>query len=732
MMKAVAGRTCRFTVITDSLLRIEEDMSGQFENRPTQTVVNRDFASPKVQVLRDNNQHEIEIETDSFHLYYDGGRLNSESLYIDLKKGHATYGNRWYFGADNDSHRQNLGGTIRTLDKIDGATDLGKGIMSKDGYSYLDDSKSFIYQTKTDSFTKRESETVDGYLFCYGRDYQKSLSDFYQLTGPTPLLPRYALGNWWSRFYQYTQTSYQELMEKFAQKDVPINVCVLDMDWHKFDIPQKYGSGWTGYSWNKELFPEPEKLLKWLHENGEKVTLNVHPAAGIRAFEDNYQKACATMGMDPKKGEPISFDLENPKFRKAYFEDIHHQLEHQGVDFWWIDWQQGLAKSENKMDPLWLLNHYHYQDNNRRTNGNGLILSRYAGPGSHRYPLGFSGDTVISWKSLNFQPQFTITAANIGYTWWSHDIGGHMHGSFDGELATRWLQLGVFSPINRLHSSNNLFSGKEPWNYRLDYEKSQEKFLRLRTKLVPYLDSANYQTHVAGIPIVKPLYYDFPKNDNAYAIKNEYFFGAQMLVSPITQPHDKTTQMSHATTWLPEGKWIDYFTHLPYNGATVIKNYRDIDKMPVFVKKGAIIVTNPDSMANINDLPEKLEVEIFSGANGKFELFEHQGKKIARTKFTWDDQEQKLSIVVEDPEHIVPEKRTIQKVIYKDNPEQIFSEMRFRIQRAKIEFDLKQKLYDSFTAKNYNYSQFINLLNTLDDDNLRSSLSEVAFIRESF
>lgn len=117
------------------------------------------------------------------------------------------------------------------------------------------------------------------------------------------------------------------------------------------------------------------------------------------------------------------------------------------------------------LDPLWLLNHYHYQDSCKNAEG-GVILSRYAGPGSHRYPVGFSGDTIISWNSLRFQPYFTATASNIGYSWWSHDIGGHMLGDYDEELQTRWLQFGVFSPITRLHSSRSPFNSKEPWFFQ--------------------------------------------------------------------------------------------------------------------------------------------------------------------------------------------------------------------------------------------------------------------------
>ncbi len=734
MNKIVQGDKYRFTVITDDLVRIEEDPTGKFEDRQTTAVVNRDFADPQVEVLEKHNGHKLEIITSGFHLYYDGGKFDPDTLYIDVAKAHSLYQNRWYYGTENDARHKNLKGTARTLDHADGAIPLEDGIMSKDGFSYLDDSKSFVYDDKKDEFIPRDHSVVDIYFFSYGLNYQKELADFYKLTGPTPLIPRYALGNWWSRYYPYSADQYKELMTKFEEKDIPINVSVLDMDWHKNNsqVPRKYGSAWTGYSWNKELIPNPPELLNWLHKHHKKVTLNLHPASGIRAFEDSYSKVASDLNLDIKNEEPAAFDIADPKFRRVYFDDVHHPLEKEGVDFWWIDWQQGTAKTNDKLDPLWLLNHYHFEDNVLRNNGEGLILSRYAGPGSHRYPLGFSGDTVISWDSLDFQPYFTITAANIGYTWWSHDIGGHMRGSFDGELATRWLQFGVFSPINRLHSSNNLFSGKEPWNYREDFEKSQEKFMRLRDKLLPYIDTANYNTHKNGVPIVKPLYYDYPENDNAYEQRNEYVFGSHMLVSPITSPHDGKTRMGHSVTWLPEGKWVDYFTNLPYNGGSVIKTYRSIDDMPVFVKQGSIIVTTPDYMSDISKLSKDLTVEVFPGVDASYELVEHQGTKIAVTKFFWNEKDQKLDWQCDDPDKLIPADRVIKIKVRQYNSKDIEHELYKRLQAAYISFDLKQKVYNMFISADYDYAKFINFLNTLDDADLKSSLSEAAYIKESY
>lgn len=151
----------------------------------------------------------------------------------------------------------------------------------------------------------------------------------------------------------------------------------------------------------------------------------------------------------------------------------------------------------------------------------------YSGPGSQRYPVGFSGDTVITWESLDFQPYFTATTFNIGYSWWSREIGGHMWGYRDDELITRWIQLGVFSPINRLHSSNSCFIRKEPWCFEEKTENIIKNWLRLRHRLFLYIYTMNYRTHTELEPLVQPMYYTYPKNSAAYEVKNQIFFGSE-------------------------------------------------------------------------------------------------------------------------------------------------------------------------------------------------------------
>mgnify|MGYP002230016051 FL=1 len=151
-------------------------------------------------------------------------------------------------------------------------------------------------------------------------------------------------GNWWSRYHKYTEQEYKELMERFEREQIPFSVAVIDMDWHLVDIDPKYGSGWTGYTWNREFFPDPKEFMDWLHKRNMKITLNVHPADGVRAYEQAYERVAKRMGIDPDSQEPVQFDVTDRHFLEVYFEELHHPLEEKGVDFWWLDWQQGRSQ----------------------------------------------------------------------------------------------------------------------------------------------------------------------------------------------------------------------------------------------------------------------------------------------------------------------------------------------------------------------------------------------------
>ncbi|MBE5826060.1 MAG: DUF5110 domain-containing protein [Butyrivibrio sp.] len=617
----VTGENYRITVLTDRLIRLEYREDNAFEDRMSKTVVNRSF--PKVPYEERRAGNGIEIETKSLLLKYDEKPFSTLGLSIELK----SEGTVWHYSITYGNTDGNLMGTARTLDGCDGGLFLEEGIFGRKGFAVLNDSDSPVVVSGAEdgpanySYENRKGEGLDIYFFGYGKDFFGGLKDFYTLCGKTPMIPRYALGNWWSRYYRYTEESYKEVVDKFEELQIPLSVAVIDMDWHLTEVDPKYGSGWTGYTWNSELFPDYKRFLKMLHERKLATTLNLHPADGIRGFECMYKEMAGRVGIDPETEEPVEFDLADPVFRKAYFDVVMNPYEEDGVDFWWIDWQQGTGRGKDDVDPLFLLNHYHYHDQEKR-NRRPMIFSRYAGPGSHRYPVGFSGDTVMTWKSLDFQPYFTSTSSNIGYGFWSHDIGGHMMGDKNNERLIRWIQFGVFSPIMRLHSSSSSFLNKEPWVMEEPYKGLMTKYMRLRHQLIPYLYTESRRANEDDRPLIRPAYYLLPDDERAYRVRNEYGFGEELLVGAITKPMDDELKMSAVNMILPEGRWFDIFSGRIYKGGTMRKFYRRLDDIPVLMGEGGVVPMSLEDRKNGTDNPGSLRLYVGFGKDGSYEMYE--------------------------------------------------------------------------------------------------------------
>ncbi len=620
----------RITILQDRLFRIEKSVKRKFRDDATLCVWYRNM--PKQEF--------------SVHLSDDVAIITTQKCRLIIKTSRSEC-KVVIDGEEKDiNNKGNLLGTYRTLDVCDGnyyidyaknkkrKIKLSDGVCSTTGVAVIDDVNTLTLG-KNGEVIGETGDGSDEYVFAYGKDFRDAVKALYMITGKTPLIPRFALGNWWSRYYYYSDREYLKLLNRFEEHDVPLTVATIDMDWHysnyldeEKEITKKgrntefYGgnNGWTGYSWNKNLFPDYRAFLKKIKEKNLKITLNLHPADGIRWFEDCYEDMAKAMGIDPSTGEEINFNIADPNFINNYFSIIHKPYEKDGVDFWWIDWQQGTETQMKGLDPLWSLNHYHFMDNG--LNHKPLILSRFAGVGSHRYPLGFSGDTLITWKTLEYLPYFTATASNIGYTWWSHDIGGHMLGNMDEELYVRHIQFGVFSPINRLHCSNDPTTTKEPWVYGNGAGMIAMDWFRFRHRLIPFLYSCDYRTNTDGIALVEPLYYEWQNIPDAYEMKSEYLFGRDFVVAPVYTPLEKDGY-SHTEVWIPEGTWTDIFTGDVYKaGKGGIKKtlLRKLESIPVLARSGAILPLSCDK-GNFAGNPEKLEIQVYNG-DEKFTLFE--------------------------------------------------------------------------------------------------------------
>ncbi|KAL3435097.1 glycosyl hydrolases family 31-domain-containing protein [Aspergillus tetrazonus] len=613
----VQGPQYRFTLLSERLIRFEWAVDGQFEDRASTFAINREFPVPRFRIV---DGDELEIITEYFHVSYTKQKFSPESLIFYFSGKSVKYGTPWRFGTPTEF---NLGGTARTLDGVDGRCDMGQGVLSKAGYAVIDDSKSMLFDGKGFVAPRQAGDRADCYLFCYGRDYKAAIKAFYAVSGKQPAVPRFVLGNWWSRYYAYHQDEYVALVDKFREHSIPLSVAVLDMDWHYVSDERVPHAGWTGYTWNEKLFPNPKKFRRDIHQRQLRITMNDHPHGGIHAHEAAYEGMALFLDHDTRDRNPILFDPASPKFMEAYFNILHHRLEIDACDFWWIDWQQGPYSKIPGFDPLWLLNHFQYL-HSKHNSSVPLIFSRYGGPGSHRYPIGFSGDTVVTWESLAFQPEFTATASNIGYGWWSHDIGGHIRGIRDDELLIRWTQLGVFSPVMRLHSTSSRWNSKEPWLYGDECFRVMAEFLRFRHRLVPYLYTQNVSGSSNDEPLVQPMYWSWPNEPNAYEVPNQYFLGSELLVAPIVRPRDKRTNLASVKAWLPPGgRFVDIFCGTVYDAGRMVTFHRPIDKYPVLAPEGSIVTLTSEACPGNGCLnPSGIEALVIVGKDGRASLIE--------------------------------------------------------------------------------------------------------------
>ena len=636
----VTSGNARFTVLTPQLIRMEWSADGQFEDRATLTFVNRETPVPEFKVRESRSK--LTITTPALTLtYLKNGKFSDKNL-----KAVFTLNGKevvWTPGMENP---QNLLGTTRTLDGADGSKlkePMEQGILSRAGWSLIDDSQRHVLTPDGSEWeewieARPEGDRQDLYLFAYGHDYKQALADYALVAGRAPMPPKYTLGYWWSRYWQYSDNEFVDLVNKLKSMDVPIDVLIVDMDWHetwglrKSNSPKdEYGQriGWTGYTWQKELFPSPANFLKWTENEELKVALNLHPASGIQPYEAVYDDFTKEYGWS-EKGKSVPFKIDERKWADAYFKTVLEPMERNGVDFWWLDWQQW---KESKYTPglsntFWL-NHTFFNHAERQNPGlRPFIYHRWGGLGSHRYPLAFSGDTYATWPMLAYLPYFTATASNVNYGWWGHDIGGHMfhktQKATDPELYTRWLQYGVFTPIFKTHSTKDPRIERCIWCFP-DHMFLMRDAIRLRYTLAPYIYNAARENYDTGVGMCRPMYYDYPESDKAYETPEQFMFGNDILATTITQPVDSITGLAPRTIWFPEGAWFDCATGSMYEGGRTEELPYTLAENPHYAKAGSIIPMNPATVKNLQQPCDTLVLTFIPGGDGQLRHYEDDG-----------------------------------------------------------------------------------------------------------
>lgn len=665
MTHAVIDGHARFEVISPSLIRLEYSSTDHFENRPTMVAVHRPQRTPYTSTVRNGTRI---IRTSALTLRYreGSGRFTPHNVSIHPSAGSWRAHPAW--GAT--STPKPLGGWVRALDHATGAVALHPGVLSKAGWRLLDDTDDVVLTRGSPGFATRRPAGAyqDGYFFGYGRHYARALRDLRRLSGPAPLLPRKAFGVWFSRYFPYDVAGYRSLLRQFRTHHVALDTLSVDTDWKREANPvgSTVGGGvagntkaysWNGWEWNRSLFPRPARFIAWAHRHGLAVTLNIHPS--IDSTDPAYPKTVARAGplatdstcrleqADPQ-GQCHVFDWTNPRQLGAYLA-LHRPLLGDGVDFFWLDWccDASMAQAMGLTPDTWINSRYAALQH--AAGSRWSVLSRVggsyqggdaaAGPGpgiyaEHRYAIQFTGDTCATWSVLALEARLSAAEGSVGLPYVSDDIGsfngqpigGSCLGPPNGvagakvpsDLYARWVQLGTFQPLDRLHSNHG---ERLPWNYPQPAAGAAAAALRLREALVPYLYTVARQAHDTGLPMTRALYLQWPHRHAAYRFKTEYTLGRDVLVAPVTAAGDPAP----ATVWIPPGRWIDYFTGKVFRGPARVRMSMPLRRMPVLMRAGSVLVTQPPVATTPSHPARRLVATTYPGRRGSFTLYDDHG-----------------------------------------------------------------------------------------------------------
>lgn len=605
----ITGKKYRITILSDVLIRFEYNEEGRFNNFPTLFAVNRKFNTPKYEVKEDN--YFIVIKNKYFNIEYAKGKKfkSDNKLMPDsgLRVSLINTDKVWYFG---HPEVRNFKGTAYSYDNS--KIELNKGLYSTDGFASFDDSKTPVFDENGNVLKNPlKAEAVDTYLFIYRRDFNLALKSYYELTGMPSFIPRYTLGIWWQKNKDYNLNEIKNLTNEFRRNDIPYSTLLLNPGWHKKT---------ESYTFNEELLGNKEAFIKYLHDNNIFLGLNINTKEGITSSEESYPNFDKNLSKDEKG--TILFNVYDRKIIDEFLKNIINPFINNGIDLFWIN-------ENDPYDPIrgFILNNflfYNYRSNPKRR---GILFSRNPGICAHRYPVLYSGETKVDWRTLKNLPYINNCASNMGVSWWSHDIGGYKSGIEDAELYTRYVQLGVYSPIFRFASDTSKYYKREPWKWDVKTLGIVKDYTRMRHRLIPYLYTEAYKYSKLGDPLIEPLFYRYPLLIDEPLYKNEYYFGSELFVSPITEPKDKVMNRVVQKIFIPDGMWYDFKTGKKFPGSKrYVTFYKDED-YPVFAKSGSIIVLAGLDEEDLNNTrpPKKLEIQVFPGRSNSYNLYEDDG-----------------------------------------------------------------------------------------------------------
>ena len=495
-------------------------------------------------------------------------------------------------------------------------------------------------------------EAVSGrmaYLVFAGDTYPELIKNYVEVTGKQPMPPRWAFGNYASRFGYRSEQEVRDTVNKFIDLDFPLDALILDLYWFGKDIKGHMGN----LDWDKEAFPTPTKMISDIKEQGVNTILITEPfvLTSSKKWADAEQNHALAKNADgkPKRfdfyfGNTGLVDVFNEK-GQSWFNDIYKTLHQQGVMGWWGDLGEPEVHPNDTLHTLengsvvngdaihnvyghqWAKMVYENQLD-LAPNERPFILMRSGFAGSQRYGMiPWTGDVSRSWDGLKPQVELSLQMGVLGMAYTHSDLGGFAGGeTFDKEMYIRWLQYGVFQPIYRPHAQDNI--APEVVFHDKETQDILRKFIKLRYNLLPYNYTLAYQNSTTGMPLMRPLFFEEePENDSNLSLMNNaksYLWGDAFLVTPVVDAGVKSVSVP-----LPKGVWFDYFNGDRHQGNQTIDIATSLETLPVLVRAGSFIPMVDDIQSTKDYDSSKLTLHYYadeSVKNSTGEMYEDDGE----------------------------------------------------------------------------------------------------------
>ncbi len=614
--------SARFEVLTPELIRLEYSPSRRFVDAPSVSVINRTNWPGAPAQSRDENGWFV-MSTSVLDLRYktDSGAFSPNNLQIEWRDAFGTH--QWKPGDPDD---QNLGGVPASLDNRSTKPVTEPGPLTRKGCYSMDDSKTALFDSTSDWVKPRESkDALDWFFLAYGHDYKLALRRLSQLVGPPPMLPRYVFGSWFGSRAGYSGEEWKMIVKQFRDEQLPLDLVVIDSD-------SKTKMVWTGYDWDLEQMPDPAGFFAWMKGQHVKVTVNEHYGALTRDSDSHFEAIRQAMNL-PADTKEIPHDLANKKYAGLFMNLLHKPDLDRGMAFWWQD--GGAGANMDGLDSLLWTRHVEYTGSEQITGLRTTAFCRLGTCwGSHRYGIFFTGDLHGVWESLPVLIPATIRGGNQLTPYMNNLCCGVFGVDLDPELYQRWVQYGAFSPILWFHG---LWGLRLPWEYGQAGEETYRKFVGLRYRLMPYTYTCSRIAHDTGLPLMRGLYLEYPEQQAAYTSQEEYLYGRDLLVAPVTAPAKGTPARNNI--YLPAGDdWYDFFTGDLYSGGRTIVHECPLDRMPVFARAGSILPMAPEMTWSDQRPLDPLTLDIYPGSRpAELSLYEDDGVSLDYRKgaFAW-------------------------------------------------------------------------------------------------